>query len=153
MPPKKPRALPRSPRTADARPGARTLNLRPGDTLATVRQVRAGFPFRDVEKFQETIDLPTEQFARLISVPARTFTRRKRSGRFQPDESDRVLRACRVFDLAVGLFEGNTGAARAWLASPQTGLGGTTPLDLASTEVGAREVEDLIGRLEYGVVA
>ena len=54
-------------------------------------------------------------------------------------------------DMAVALFEGDIAAARKWLQMPQRGLGGETPLDFASTEVGAREVENLIGRLEHGV--
>jgi putative toxin-antitoxin system antitoxin component (TIGR02293 family) len=41
--------------------------------------------------------------------------------------------------------------ARRWLTSPQFGLGGVVPLAYAETEVGAREVEDLLGRIEYGV--
>ncbi len=41
--------------------------------------------------------------------------------------------------------------ARQWLASPQVGLGGAVPLEYAETELGAREVEDLLGRIEYGV--
>jgi putative toxin-antitoxin system antitoxin component (TIGR02293 family) len=41
--------------------------------------------------------------------------------------------------------------ARQWLTSPQFGLGGEVPLEYAGTEVGAREVEDLLGRIEYGV--
>ena len=40
---------------------------------------------------------------------------------------------------------------RRWLASPQVGLGGAIPLEFAETEVGAREVENLLGRIEYGV--
>ena len=35
--------------------------------------------------------------------------------------------------------------------SPQVGLGGAVPLDYAETELGAREVEDLLSRIEYGV--
>ena len=42
-------------------------------------------------------------------------------------------------------------AARRWLSSPQVGLGGALPLEYAETEVGAREVENLLGRIEYGV--
>ena len=34
---------------------------------------------------------------------------------------------------------------------PTAGLGGASPADMTSTEVGAREVERLIGRLEHGV--
>ena len=41
--------------------------------------------------------------------------------------------------------------ARRWLTSPQFGLGGAVPLEYAETEVGAREVEDLLGRIEFGV--
>ena len=41
--------------------------------------------------------------------------------------------------------------ARQWLTSPQVGLGGAVPLEYAETEVGAREVEDLLGRIEFGV--
>jgi putative toxin-antitoxin system antitoxin component (TIGR02293 family) len=40
---------------------------------------------------------------------------------------------------------------RRWLNSPQVGLGGAIPLEYAETEVGAREVEHLLGRIEYGV--
>ena len=43
--------------------------------------------------------------------------------------------------------------ARKWLFSPQVGLGGAVPLEYAETEVGAREVENLLGRIEYGVYA
>ena len=49
------------------------------------------------------------------------------------------------------LFEGDQGAARRWLRKPQRALGDNTPLAMSRTEVGAAEVENLIGRLEYGV--
>lgn len=42
-------------------------------------------------------------------------------------------------------------AAKQWLNAPQVGLGGAVPLDYAKTEVGAHEVENLLGRIEYGV--
>jgi uncharacterized protein (DUF2384 family) len=41
--------------------------------------------------------------------------------------------------------------ARVWLKFPQRGLGGAVPLDYAETEVGAREVDNLLGRIDYGV--
>jgi len=46
---------------------------------------------------------------------------------------------------------GDAEKARAWLKHPQVGLGGAVPLDYASTETGAREVEDLLGRIKYSV--
>jgi uncharacterized protein (DUF2384 family) len=37
------------------------------------------------------------------------------------------------------------------MVTPQFGLGGAVPLEYAETEVGAREVENLLGRIEHGV--
>ena len=68
------------------------------------------------------------------------------------DESERVLRIGALFDRAVVVF-GDEDQARQWLKSSQRALGGRTPLEYADTEPGAREVEDLLGRLEYGVFA
>ena len=42
-------------------------------------------------------------------------------------------------------------AAQAWFNSPQLALGGKTPLDYADTELGAREVENLLNRIGHGV--
>ena len=61
------------------------------------------------------------------------------------------MRAARIFSLAVGLFDGDGEAARRWLTHPQAALEGSTPWDYAATEIGAREVANLIGRLEYGI--
>ena len=57
----------------------------------------------------------------------------------------------RVLGKALKMFEGDSRAAERWLSSPRRALGGATPLELAKTEAGAREVEALIGRLEHGV--
>jgi putative toxin-antitoxin system antitoxin component (TIGR02293 family) len=38
------------------------------------------------------------------------------------------------------------------LQTPQPGLADVHPVDLLKTEAGAREVEDLLERIEYGVV-
>lgn len=66
-------------------------------------------------------------------------------------ETDYELRLAGLFDRAVHLFEGDTAAATVWLRSPAKALGNKVPLELAKTEIGARAVEDLIGRLEFGV--
>lgn len=140
-------------RTAKPWPGARLLGIRATAADEIVRQIQAGFAFSRLERFQKATLLPWGKVARLVSITRRTLTRRQIEGRLAPDESDRVLRASRVFALAVDLFEGDVAAARQWLETPQPGLGGVTPIEFASTEVGAREVENLIARLEHGVIA
>jgi putative toxin-antitoxin system antitoxin component (TIGR02293 family) len=127
------------------------LGLQPSDTVQLMRQVERGLPFRVVERLRRNMALTTEALADLIQVRPRTLSRRKEEGRLQPDESDRALRASRLFGSALELFEGDAAAARAWLSSAQQALGGAVPLAVAKTELGAREVEQLIGRLEHGV--
>ena len=116
-----------------------------------VRHVEKGLAFTAVEALQQQMDLATKEMARLLDIKFRTFLRRKEAGRLQPAESDRVLRTSRLFARAQDLFDGNQEAARGWLMAPQRALGGAIPLEIAKTEVGAREVEQIIGRLEQGV--
>ncbi len=60
------------------------------------------------------------------------------------------MRYQRLLRKAEDVFGGGD-SAREWLTNPQTGLGNAVPLDFAKTEIGAREVENLLGRIEYGV--
>jgi putative toxin-antitoxin system antitoxin component (TIGR02293 family) len=41
--------------------------------------------------------------------------------------------------------------AETWLAKPHAELGNLSPLEVAKTEAGARRVEELLGRLFFGV--
>jgi putative toxin-antitoxin system antitoxin component (TIGR02293 family) len=126
------------------------FGLRRYDPVHVVEQIQRGFTYAAFERFQRNTELPFRLLAEIIAIPERTMARRKESGRFESDETDRLVRVSRVFARAIELFEGNAERARQWLTSPVRALGGRTPLSFASTDVGAIEVENLIGRLEYG---
>lgn len=115
-----------------------------------IRQIQKGLRFSELETLQNSIDLPFEQLAAKLSISRSTLQRRKAAGRLSPDESDKVMRLSRLLEHATNVF-GDIERARAWLKFPQRGLGGAIPLDYAETEVGAREVDDLLGRIEYSV--
>ena len=115
-----------------------------------IRQIQKGLRFSELETLQNSIDLPFEQLAAKLSISRSTLQRRKAAGRLSPDESDKVMRLQRLLEHATNVF-GAVEKARAWLKHPQYGLGGAVPLDFAETEVGAREVDDLLGRIDYGV--
>jgi putative toxin-antitoxin system antitoxin component (TIGR02293 family) len=127
------------------------LGLRTYESLALDRQVRRGLGYSTFSRFQRNTGFPAGVIAELIQIPARTLTRRKAEGKFAPEESDRLVRAARVFGRTMELFEGNGVEARGWLTSPQPALGGRIPLEFARTDVGAGEVESLVGRLEHGI--
>lgn len=127
------------------------LGLDPMDTPRLVERVEEGLSFGQLERLRQNVGLSREEMSELVQIRPRTLDRRKKEGRLHPDESDRLLRASRVFGEAITLFEGNAEGALGWLSSSQRALGGAVPLEMARTEIGAREVEGLIGRLEHGV--
>src|SRR6185295_320831 len=100
------------------------LGLKTFDTRRLIESVERGFSYSTFEHFQRNSSLPLDKLSDLVQIPLRTLTRRKAGGRLLPEESDRLLRASRVFGRALELFEGDDEAARSWLVSPQPALGG-----------------------------
>jgi len=127
------------------------LGLGVKETSELLRQIGQGLPYRSLVHFMAATALRKEDAITLVRISPRTLSRRKDQGRLMPEESDRLVRAAQIFAQALDLFEGDVESAREWLTSSQPALGGSTPIEFAATEVGAREVEALIGRLEYGV--
>jgi len=131
--------------------GTQLLGIESRRTRELVGQVQAGFPFSYLVHLEQQSGLSRQQLAQFAAIPPRTLARRQRAGQLAPEESDRLLRFARIFESLIDLFEGDKDHARRWLLTPSVALGKTPPLEFMSTEVGAREVEQLIGRLEHGV--
>lgn len=115
-----------------------------------IQSIHEGLPIGDLNVLQTQLGLPMEWLAPKLGISRATLNRRLARGKLEPEESDRVVRFARLLGKAIEVFETNENARR-WLNSPQIGLGGALPLDYAQTEVGAREVDELLGRIEYGV--
>jgi putative toxin-antitoxin system antitoxin component (TIGR02293 family) len=100
--------------------------------------VRAGFSKPEIERF---------------IIPARTLRHRK--AKKQPlsiEESDRVVRLTRIQALAEDVF-GEVEKANRWLREELRILDGKSPLELARTESGARLIEQLLAKLDWGAAA
>ncbi len=121
---------------------------------AQIKAVEAGLPETELTQLQASLAIPAERLVPLLGVSKATFHRRKKSAgaKLSPLVSDRVARFALLLRQAIRVF-GNREDANRWLKAPQLGLGGAVPLDFARTEVGAREVERLLGRIEHGVYA
>ena len=121
-----------------------------GDPEKMMERVRAGLPYKALDSVAKTLELSPAEVSRLFSIPQRTLMRRKASRRLASDESDRVLRVARVVAHAIDTLEGRE-AAVGWIKSPNPALGRKTPLSMLDTDVGTREVERILGRIDHGV--
>jgi putative toxin-antitoxin system antitoxin component (TIGR02293 family) len=120
------------------------------NTSKLIRALEAGLPVGELNALQTSLAMPMEKLVPMLGISKATLHRRKVEGKLDVAESDRVIRFARLMGKAIEVLESEQ-SARQWLTSPQFGLGGAMPLKYAETEVGAREVENLLGRIEYGV--
>jgi putative toxin-antitoxin system antitoxin component (TIGR02293 family) len=123
------------------------------DALAPdlIAAVRAGLPVSAVDDALASGRITAAELDRL-AIPRKTLAHRRAKGRLTPDQSDRLLRVLRILTEAEDTFADRTRAGL-WLRRPTTVLGGEAPLDLLDTEIGARQVETLLGRIAHGIAA
>ncbi|MCA1527656.1 DUF2384 domain-containing protein [Bradyrhizobium yuanmingense] len=68
------------------------------------------------------------------------------------EETEKALRLARVDRLAAHVF-GDAAKAHRWLDKPKKALRGETPLAYLATEQGARVVEEMLHRIDHGMLA
>jgi len=134
--------------------GQASLGRKIQSTLDLDKLIRTGFPYKVGNHIRGLLNLPLPIFAGIIEVSERTLARVRKSPnqRLSAIASDRLYRLARIFSIACEVLEDEE-KAKEWLRRQQIGLGGSTPLDLLRSEAGAKEVEDLLWRIEYGVIS
>jgi putative toxin-antitoxin system antitoxin component (TIGR02293 family) len=83
-------------------------------------------------------------------VPEATYKRRR--DRLSPAESERTERLARVVAIAEDVWQ-DRDQARRFLTTPHPEIGGKTPVEAALTELGARQAEEVMARIVYGLPA
>jgi|SRR5215469_13371713 len=114
--------------------------------------IREGFHHAAVQGLLESSGLSLQEIATSLDLSIRSLQRRKSQGRLARYESDRLYRLARLVTLA-DHFLGDHQLALEWLKRPNHALGGVAPLAMVDTELGAREVENVLGRIGYGGVS
>lgn len=130
--------------------GAKALGRRlPRSDSGWHEIVEAGLSYRSFAALAKTSALGDVELAAHIGIPKSTLARRRKSGRFSVDESDRIYRTARIFSLARAAL-GDPKSVAEWLREPSDALGGAAPLGLLRTDAGAREAEAVLGRFLFG---
>jgi putative toxin-antitoxin system antitoxin component (TIGR02293 family) len=113
--------------------------------------VSAGLPKQALRSTAEHMAPSAGEIRRIMFqvIPEATYKRRTRLSK---TESERTERLARVIAAAEYTWD-DRGDAREWLTKPHSELGGKAPLEAALSELGARQVEEILDRLFYGVPA
>ncbi len=129
------------------RGGASSIRLRLADAVSKGLSVAA------LDRVRSKLQMTEAEIALLLGISKRTISRLQHRPQRPLDLvlSDRLCRMAVAYTMAREVLEGDV-PARTWLRESQPGLGNRTPLELLITEAGAREVEDLLGRIEFGVL-
>lgn len=128
-----------------------SIGIKAKDIGGLIADIKTGLPVGALTLLSNKLGVPEKRIAAIVDIPQRTLTKRKKEGRFKPDESERVFRVARIYERALDVFDHDDDMVKSWLNTSLKGLGDQTPLSYADTEVGARAVEDLLGRIEEGV--
>ncbi len=120
----------------------------PGDLADRVRR---GFPFAALSAVMDDYGISRDVACEVLQLSSRNFLRRRDQKRLSPVESDRLYRLARVLAHANRVFEDPDESAE-WIQTPNAALGKQEPLTLLDTDIGVQQVDQVLGRIEHGIV-
>jgi putative toxin-antitoxin system antitoxin component (TIGR02293 family) len=114
--------------------------------------IREGFPAPVVEQLMRASGLTLKELAESLDLSPRSLQRRRSGGRLARFESDRLYRLARIVALANQSL-GKPDLVTRWLRRSNRALGGQAPIASIDTELGARQVESILGRIACGGIS
>jgi len=129
-----------------------------GQTVRNMRELDAivskGMPKRALDTFIACLTAPNRGMDSTVElrnkiVPRATY---QRVDRFNRQVGETTERLARLYALALSVFEDQAAAAQ-FMRNPHPELDACTPFDVALTEIGGREVEEIIERGLHGLPA
>jgi putative toxin-antitoxin system antitoxin component (TIGR02293 family) len=116
------------------------------------REVEKGVPTSALDEFVSYSGIALKSLLDVV-IPARTLKhRRQRQEALSIDESDRLARVARIYELAARIF-GNAKDGREWLLTAFDQFGEKSALELLRTGAGAQRVEETLYQIDEGVFA
>jgi putative toxin-antitoxin system antitoxin component (TIGR02293 family) len=132
---------------------AAAVGLEPSPAFAlSWRDIERGVPITLLEEFSAYSGFAMKDLLDVV-IPARTLKhRRQRQEPLNLDESDRLARVARIYELAVKVY-GDRDDARKWLSGQKRRFDGKTALSMLRTEAGEYAVQDFLIQIDEGYFA
>jgi putative toxin-antitoxin system antitoxin component (TIGR02293 family) len=116
------------------------------------REIERGVPLSALEEFSAYSGIAVKDMLEVV-IPARTLKhRRQRQESLNLDESDRLARVAKIYELAVKVY-GDRDDGRKWLSGKKSRFDGKTALEMLRTETGEQAVRDFLIQIDEGMFA
>jgi len=102
------------------------------------------------ENFKSRAGLDYNQMALLLSVARNTLINKKGEELFDVTISEKLISLAEVYTHGFDVF-GSEPTFIEWLNAPNRALGMVTPFSMLQTQYGRQEVQNVLGRIEWGV--
>ena len=114
------------------------------------REIERGLPLSVLEEFSAYSGFAVKNLLEVV-IPARTLKhRRQKQESLSLDESDRLARVARIYELAVKVYD-NREDGRKWLCGKKRRFDGKTALELLRTEAGEHAVQEFLIQIDEGM--
>ena len=130
-------------------PGASSIATGAIDPI-DLQAVEAGLPIAALESFLQTAGLDLKDIYDVVIAPRTLTHRRARKQTLSRDESDKFARLVRTYEHTVRIFGSREKSLR-FLRLPKERLQNRSPLQMLSTDLGGRMVEDMLWGIADGV--
>jgi putative toxin-antitoxin system antitoxin component (TIGR02293 family) len=130
--------------------GRKVLGKKLCSTFELIPLLRKGLPYGAFEAVTSALDMSTDAACESLRLTRRKPGHRKGQVRLSAQESERVVRLAHIAAHA-SLVVASLDNAKLWLTASNRALEGVAPITMLDTDVGARAVEDVLLRIEYGV--
>jgi putative toxin-antitoxin system antitoxin component (TIGR02293 family) len=132
--------------------GEKVLGRRVRSDLDVEDCVRSGLPLEVLGAMLDRAVVNSSELYGWI-IPRRTMAHRiRKKQRLSLEESNRISRVARIYALALDTLGDDT-KAQHWLRKSLRQLGGRTPMQMLETDLGAHQVETILGRIGHGIAA
>jgi putative toxin-antitoxin system antitoxin component (TIGR02293 family) len=130
--------------------GSRALGTRIATIEQLIAAVARGLPRTVVPQLAAHAAPDNAELRRRVAALIVSPATYKRSTRLSPAASERAERLARVTALAQQAL-GDAEEAKLWLTDPHPLLGSHAPIEVAATDLGARQVERILHNIEHGL--
>ena len=113
---------------------------------------RQGMPRAEADQAADLVGLTDIELARILNMSIRNLHRLKSNDKLARDASERLLLLTNLLRHGLDVFDDDTETLADWLRSPIRELNSQSPIYLLDTATGFGLVDDVLGRIEHGIV-